>query len=283
MKTVSRRPIAGAATLALLAAMAVAVIPAVAQEGPPECPAAPADAIVVALPFEELYANRGDAAAIGSTVAAAIPAGNYDIRLTGWDDHVIGDVVKETQQREVYQVQGFSGGSTVFSSGETPDLPDEQNTITAVVNTNAAVPALDSVRAIHGEPSADETANSIHPICLVLVPVQQETTTTTVPETTTTTVAETTTTTVPETTTTTVDVTTTSTTAPPQTTTTVGPGASTTTTVVVAPTSTTPDTLPFTGVESDQLAIVAFLALAAGSGLLLTTRGNAEARGNRVP
>ena len=101
---------------------------------------------------------------------------------------------------------------------------------------------------------------------------EQTTTTTTVPETTTTlpetttTVPETTTT-VPETTTT-VPGSTTSTTVQVSTTSTV---PDTTTTVVVGPTTTTPttsDTLPFTGVDSDQLAIVALLALGAGSGLV---------------
>lgn len=100
----------------------------------------------------------------------------------------------------------------------------------------------------------------------------EQTTTTTIPETTTTvpetttTVPETTTT-VPETTTT-VPGSTTSTTVQVSTTSTV---PETTTTVVVGPTTTTPttsDTLPFTGVDSDQLAIVALLALGAGSGLV---------------
>lgn len=107
--------------------------------------------------------------------------------------------------------------------------------------------------------------------------VEETTTTTTVPETTTTvpetttTVPETTTT-VPETTTTSVDVTTTSTTMAP-TTTTAPPEVQATT---------VPSTLPFTGVDSDHLAIVAFLALTAGSGLVLMTRQNAEARSDRV-
>jgi hypothetical protein len=106
----------------------------------------------------------------------------------------------------------------------------------------------------------------------------QETTTTTVVETTTTTTPETTTT-VAETTTTTVDVTTTSTTTPETTTT---APESTTTTVQVAPTttpSTTPATLPFTGDESEDLAIVALVALLAGGALVLTTRRSAEVTG----
>lgn len=109
--------------------------------------------------------------------------------------------------------------------------------------------------------------------------VEETTTTTTAQETTSTTVQETTSTTVQETTSTTVDVTTTSTIAP--TTTTIGPTATTAPPEVQA-TTTVPSTLPFTGVDSDHLAIVAFLALAAGSGLVLMTRQNAEARGDRV-
>lgn len=41
----------------------------------------------------------------------------------------------------------------------------------------------------------------------------------------------------------------------------------------------TDDTLPFTGVDSDDMAMVALVALAAGSGLLLLTRKSDEARG----
>jgi hypothetical protein len=137
---------------------------------------------------------------------------------------------------------------------------------------------LDSLRAVHGDPGADETPNSIHPICIAFIPVQQDTTTSTVPETTSTTIVETTSTTVPDTTSSTLDVTTTSTTAP-QTTTTIGP-ETTTTTVQVAPTttpSTTPSTLPFTGEGSQALVYLALLSLAAGTGLVLTTRRSVEA------
>ncbi|HSJ34944.1 MAG TPA: hypothetical protein VLB85_07810 [Acidimicrobiia bacterium] len=278
MRISTGRLIAGVLTAMTLVGLMAAVLPVAAQEGPPQCPPAPAGSIVVELPFEELYTNRGEAASIGSTVNANIPAGQYDIRLTGWDDHVIGDVVKETQLREVYQVQGFSAGSVVFASGETPDLPDEQNTITAAVNTNVAVPALDALRAVHSDPDQDETANSIHPICVVFIPVVQETTTTTVPETTTTvpetttTVPETTTTTVPETTTTTTP---TPTTVPETTTTTVPPQVSSTT-LASTTTTVTPATLPFTGSGSDQVAVVALLALVAGTGLVLLSRNSAE-------
>lgn len=271
MRISSRRSIAGGLTLVALVGLMAAVVPVAAQEGPPQCPAAPAGSVVVELPFEELYTNRGDAAAIGSTVTASVPAGQYDIRLTGWDDHVIGDVIKETQLREVYQVQGFSGGSVVFVSGETPDLPDDQNTITATVNFDVAVPALDALRAVHSDPDQDETANSIHPICVVFVPVPEETTTTTtVPETTTTTVPETTTT-VPETTTTTTPTPTTV----PETTTTLPPQVSSTT-LATTTTSVTPSTLPFTGSGSDEMALMALLALAAGTGLVLLSRNSAE-------
>lgn len=281
MKNVRRRGVAGLTTLAMLAAVALTVVPAAAQESPPECPPAPAGAIVVDLPFEELYTNRGEAAAIGSTVSANVPAGNYDIRITGWDDHVIGDVIKETQLREVFQVQGFNGGSVVFTTGETPDLPDDQNTVTAYVNYDVAVPDLTSMRAIHSDPDRDETANSIHPICIVFIPVAEETTTTTQPETTTTTQPEVTTTTQPEATTTTQPEATTTTTVPQATTTTVGPTATTSPPEVQA-TTTVPSTLPFTGVETEHLAIVAFAALAAGAGLVLATRKNAEATHSEI-
>lgn len=117
-----------------------------------------------------------------------------------------------------------------------------------------------------------------------------ETTTTTVPETTTTTVPEvTTSTTQPETTTTTQPVTTTTVPEEPSSTTTTQPPTSTTsssstTSTVPSPTSSTvpaptttaptpsPETLPETGIESDHLAIVALVALAAGAALVGVSR-----------
>ncbi len=112
----------------------------------------------------------------------------------------------------------------------------------------------------------------------------ETTTTTTQPEETTTTVPEETTTTQPEVS----DTTVTTTTQPEETTTTTQPEPQATTTTtgpeVQAETTTTvgetDDTLPFTGVESDHLALMAFLAVAAGSGLVLLTRKSSEALGS---
>ena len=107
---------------------------------------------------------------------------------------------------------------------------------------------------------------------------EETTTTTTVPETTTT-VPETTTT-VPETTTTTVAETTTTTTPTPttvpETTTTTVPPQVSSTTLASTTTTVTPATLPFTGSGSDQVAVVALLALVAGTGLVLLSRNSAE-------
>ena len=101
-------------------------------------------------------------------------------------------------------------------------------------------------------------------------------TTTTLPEetTTTTTVPEETTTTVPEETTTTVPEETTTTTVPEETTTTVPPEVEETTTTTAPPEvssttiGTTPETLPFTGGENRDLALLAVAALLAGAGLV---------------
>lgn len=122
----------------------------------------------------------------------------------------------------------------------------------------------------------------------------QETTTTTAGETTTTTTEGTTTSTTvgtttsttegTTTTTTTVDETTTTTavsntTVPESTSTTVTPEVSSTTIAQSSTTSETPETLPFTGTGSDDLALVAVLALAAGSGLVLLTPKARKRRG----
>jgi hypothetical protein len=100
------------------------------------------------------------------------------------------------------------------------------------------------------------------------------TTTTTVETTTTTTEATTTTTTIPTTTTT--METTTTVTVLPSTTVTTAPEATTTVTVAPSSTSTVPETLPFTGGETDTTALVALVALLAGAGLVALTREEAD-------
>lgn len=101
-----------------------------------------------------------------------------------------------------------------------------------------------------------------------------DTTTTTV-ETTSTTEATTTTTTIPTTTTTT--ETTTTVTVLPSTTVTTAPEATTTITVAPSSTSPVPETLPFTGGETDTTALVALVALVAGAALIALTRETADA------
>lgn len=101
------------------------------------------------------------------------------------------------------------------------------------------------------------------------------TTTTTTVETTSTTEATTTTTTIPTTTTTT--ETTTTVTVLPSTTVTTAPEATTTITVAPSSTSPVPETLPFTGGETDTTALVALVALVAGAALIALTRETADA------
>lgn len=99
------------------------------------------------------------------------------------------------------------------------------------------------------------------------------TTTTTTVETTTTT-SEASTTTIPTTTTT--METTTTVTVLPTTTVTTTPEATTTVTVAPSSTSTVPETLPFTGGETDTTALVGLVALLAGAGLVALTKEEAE-------
>lgn len=98
------------------------------------------------------------------------------------------------------------------------------------------------------------------------------TTTTTTVETTTTTSE--TTTTIPTTTTT--METTTTVTVLPTTTVTTTPEATTTVTVAPSSTSTVPETLPFTGGETDTTAMVGLVALLAGAGLVALTKEEAD-------
>jgi hypothetical protein len=99
--------------------------------------------------------------------------------------------------------------------------------------------------------------------------IPETTTTTTVETTTSTTEATSTTTTTIPTTTTTMETTTTVTVLP---TTTVTTAPEATTTVAPSSSSTVPETLPFTGGETDTTALVALVALLAGAGLVALTR-----------
>lgn len=108
-----------------------------------------------------------------------------------------------------------------------------------------------------------------------LCDIPETTTTTTEATTSTTTTLPTTTSTVETTTTVTVLPSTTVTTAPEASTTT-APQASTTVTVAPSSTGTVPETLPFTGGETDTAALVGLIALLAGTGLIALTREEAE-------
>jgi hypothetical protein len=186
------------------------------------------------------------------TVAASIPAGEYDV-ITGAYDGYKDRTSTETQDFERFILRFLDAdGSVIASTSPSMDLVDgvEEASWTGPVGTVTLDRAAVSVEAEHADLGDQAVfdigqAQSVQPSCFGLDTVPPTTTTTlppttTVPDTTTTTVPDTTTTvapttTVPDTTTTTVAPTTTVIEPP---TTTVAP----TTTVIEPPTTVAPTT-----------------------------------------
>ena len=128
----------------------------------PSCPLT--GDVVVPLSEDLLLANRGEAASFFGPVDVDIPAGTYDIILASYDAHFIK--VDQVQPHEQWALQGLDAGIVVFTSEATPDLPSDQETITAVVASGVALPELSALIARHAfYPDPEDNPNSIAPLC----------------------------------------------------------------------------------------------------------------------
>ena len=66
-----------------------------------------------------------------------MPAGTYNVVLAAWDRH---GPDHETQLNEQWVLLGLDGaGETVYVSGATPDIPDDQNLVIATVDTEVEI------------------------------------------------------------------------------------------------------------------------------------------------
>ena len=107
-----------------------------------------------------------------------LPAGNYRVTLMSWDNHADkkacyesgGCSLDQWQQSNERYYLGFanSGGNWLTISGDTPDLGNDSDSLTAVVDTNLPIPAgVASIQPWHSVPRPD-SPNSIYGICAAL-------------------------------------------------------------------------------------------------------------------
>ncbi len=159
--------------LAVLAA--VTALPVLAQEVPAEPPACPlTEGIVISAQagtwdLGYIRSDRDRAAATAGPGVAVVPAGTYNVVLAAWDRH---GPSHETQLNEQWVLRGLdAAGEVVFTSGATPDIPDDQSLVIATVDTDVEISGFVQAAAYHPAYRNTESPNSVWPLCASLVPV----------------------------------------------------------------------------------------------------------------
>ncbi len=131
----------------------------------PECPF-PADVISVTITTGFLLAWDTDASMAGP-VPFQLSAGNWDVYLASYDNH--SDKSDQAQTREQWYLEGWAGGSVVFTSGITDDLLEDRDGDVFFVGSVTAGHDVDAVKAIHAAYPAD-TPESVVPLCAAFIP-----------------------------------------------------------------------------------------------------------------
>ena len=98
-------------------------------------------------------------------IAAFIPAGEYDIILSSWDNH--DTEYHPEQTREQWHLIFRAGNEVVATSNSISDLPDDMTQLSEKVNTALSIPKdVDNVLAYHSfylDPVHAKNINSVHP------------------------------------------------------------------------------------------------------------------------
>ena len=108
-----------------------------------------------------------------ATRSVTLKAGTaYRVTLYSWEDRHGG----ETQSNERWHIQLLSNGSTVYTSGDTPDIPDAETVVTWQGTQTFSAPP-DTLVATHrsGTPSG-ENGDSVWAVCAVFKEVGQSNT-----------------------------------------------------------------------------------------------------------
>ena len=165
-----RRQRATVFVLSLAILGAATALPALAVDVPPGCPLTEGVVLNAQGDAWNVWFLRSDLALSDAQTGAeaAVPAGRYNVVLAAWDSHT-PDL--PSQMNEQWLLQGLVDGVVVFTSGATPDIPDDATMVVATVSTDVQVPAFTQVRALNAAFPNEESPNSVWPLCAAFIPV----------------------------------------------------------------------------------------------------------------
>ncbi|MBT8216000.1 MAG: hypothetical protein HKN74_10775 [Acidimicrobiia bacterium] len=140
-----------------------------APTGAAACPFPPGPNVVI-ISSELMLANDAARSTAGP-VAFTLAAGTWDAYLVSYDAHSAKPDQVQTDER--WYLQGLSGGSPVFATGATQDLPENLDlAIYAIPGVSVPAP-IDQVKAIHTA-FPDDEPHSVAPLCAAFVPAGGE-------------------------------------------------------------------------------------------------------------
>ena len=138
------------------------------DSGAPSCPLPTGPgAIVVDISHELLLAWDADKSTAGP-VAVSVPAGSWDVYLTSYDDH--SNKTHQSQVKEQWYLEGRLGGSVIFTTGATPDLPESTDVQWFGMGSITTTQAIDSVVAVHAAYPDSFEPHSVAPLCAAFYP-----------------------------------------------------------------------------------------------------------------
>jgi len=111
------------------------------------------------------YGVRGDKEGTIGPIPSNILPGEYKITLVAAD---LGHPGADSQPNESYYVKFYNASNAeIAQSGKTPDLPDQDQVITSVVNGSITFNEnVTGITAIHADWQNSNSVNSIHPVCI---------------------------------------------------------------------------------------------------------------------
>ncbi len=111
-------------------------------------------------------------------VTPSIPAGTYDITLQSYDEHSSKPGQEQLNESYFLELRN-AAGDMIVATNAIEDLPNENDNLIQLVNTNLAVGGdIDSLKPIHscdGSKNCDDSPNSIVPVCVALDLIQEGT------------------------------------------------------------------------------------------------------------
>lgn len=123
-------------------------------------------------PNGKIRADQSKSKAQIGPINQVVPAGDYKVTLTAFDDHPNQGGHQEHEQYKM-RFLGTVDPAVVFArSGITPDIPDNQQYVTKVVNQNLNIPnGVTRVDAIHALGNSGDNPESLTPVCAKLEPL----------------------------------------------------------------------------------------------------------------